>query len=532
MLYEPATAEEIATVLAAFYAGSLTPGYAINFGWKERVQRILPGPATPPGWSPEAGLLDAQVDAIEALNIPAALATKANASTVGALTTRVTAVEAPIDRTRLASDVAAAGNAASHAVLRNNVKRAKGGVIGTGGKIAVALRVDHGVDQFLSTFWPLLKARGMPASMGINPTSMVKTVNNSDPTTTTWAQLFAAHREGFEIWSHCSAHLDPAATGNSLEYEIVESKKAIEAQGFVVNGISSPGISPCLTPDYSGNFNPATSWTSYVGRLYLANYALIEASNLSWGAMRYLPTDGCYDLGHFTLDGLTQAAATAQLDQAIAAGASIEFMFHPKFIFDGTVTMTTAAFTGFLDYLQTKRDAGLVEILTSSGLAFADDGSSRRVNLIRDGGLEGQTSLSGSSTPWVAGAGTGAVINSDGGHTGSKYIHIPVSAASQTVAQSNATIRNFNVHGQTMIAEAWARCTGANNEARMTVTDPSDSSKILVGKTVALTVAGGWTKIRSTFTLPTNMSGAVQLIVYRGTGSGDVDFDDIGMYPV
>lgn len=96
MLYEPATAEEIATVLAAFYAGSLTPGYAINFGWPERVQRILPGPATPPGWSPEAGLLDARMDALEALDIPTALGTKANASTVGALTTRVTSVEAPL----------------------------------------------------------------------------------------------------------------------------------------------------------------------------------------------------------------------------------------------------------------------------------------------------------------------------------------------------------------------------------------------------------------------------------------------------
>lgn len=68
MLYEPATEEEIATVLAAFYAGRLTVGYAINFGWPERVRRVLPGPAVPPGWSPEAGLLDSRLDAVEAIS--------------------------------------------------------------------------------------------------------------------------------------------------------------------------------------------------------------------------------------------------------------------------------------------------------------------------------------------------------------------------------------------------------------------------------------------------------------------------------
>lgn len=419
-----------------------------------------------------------------------------------------------------------------HSVHLGNVRRAKGGVIGTGGKIAVALRVDHGVDAFLSTFWPLLKARQMPCSLGVNPTSLDQSVNNQDPTTTTWAQLFAEHRNGFEVWSHAATHLDPAVTGNSLEYEIAESKRLIEAQGFVVNGFTSPGITPCATPDYSTNFDPKTSWSSRVGRLYLANYGLIQGPNTSGGAMRYLPTNGCYDLGHITLDGLTQAQAQAQLDTAIDLKASIEFMFHPKFIKDGTVTMTVAAFTGFLDYLKAKRDAGQVEILTSSGMAFADDGTTKRMNLIRDGGFETQTTLSGSSSPWTTSDGTGAMIATDGGHSGSKYVRIPASAGTQLIQQSNANIRNFNVHGQTMIVEAWARCTVADNQARITVTDPSDSSKLLVALQQNLTVAAGWTKLRSIFTLPTNMSGAVQVIMYRGTGTGDVDYDDVAMYPV
>ncbi len=73
-----------------------------------------------------ADYLNDKLEAIEALDIPAALATKANASTVGALTTRVTAVEAPgwVGRSRLASDVAAP--------LANVTFSADGSIVDTG----------------------------------------------------------------------------------------------------------------------------------------------------------------------------------------------------------------------------------------------------------------------------------------------------------------------------------------------------------------------------------------------------------------
>jgi hypothetical protein len=433
-----------------------------------------------------------------------------------------------VNRSELADEVVASANAASHNVLRDRVRQGKGGVVGTGGKIAVALRIDHGVDQFLSTIWPLLKARGMPCSLNVNPSSLDGTVDNQDPTTTSWTTLFNTHREGFEVWSHCMTHLDPAVTGNSLEYEIADSKTAIESHGFVVNGIAGPGITPCLTPDYSGNFNPATSWTSHVGQLYLANYGLIEAAgSSSGGAMRFLPTNGCYDLGHYTLDTMTQAQAQTQLDAAIASGTSIEFMMHPRFIVLGGVTMTVSALTGFLDYLQTKRNAGLVEVLTTSGLAFADDGTTKRANLLQDSSFETQASLTTSTTPWKLVGTGGTAINSDGGKTGSKYLHIPAAAGTQVTTQTNVWLYNLTANGQTWICEAWARCIGSDTAARINLVDTSDSSKFFSSNTIPLTVAGGWTKIRIPFTIPKNITGGITINLFRGTGSGDVDFDDV-----
>lgn len=98
MPYEAATTEEIAIVMEATRTGKSIPsGFAINWEWNPPVMRVVGSGSPPPAWSgPETTLLDARMDALEALDIPTALGTKANASTVGALTTRVTSVEAPL----------------------------------------------------------------------------------------------------------------------------------------------------------------------------------------------------------------------------------------------------------------------------------------------------------------------------------------------------------------------------------------------------------------------------------------------------
>jgi hypothetical protein len=80
-------------------------------------------------------------------------------------------------------------------------------------------------------------------------------------------------------------------------------------------------------------------------------------------------------------------------------------------------------------------------VLTGSGLAFADPRSSRRLELVRDGSFKAAraTLSSGSGTPWgyAGGAGPGITVNSDRGHSGQKYLHIPASATSPTSTRAS-----------------------------------------------------------------------------------------------
>lgn len=421
-----------------------------------------------------------------------------------------------------------------HAIHYNRARRAKGGVVGTDGKPVISFRIDHGVDDFLSTIWPLFNARQLPCSVGVCPDTIENPNAAYEPTTTTWAQLKAAALQGFEIWSHSATHQDPAVTGNSLDYEIRQSKEKIEAKGLRVVGWQMPGIPGCQTPHYSNNFKAASSWASEVGQRLLAEYGLIENMGDDGGAMRVLPSMGDYDLGHYTLDGMTATQATNNIDLAIAYGYSIQFMLHPDFIVGGTVTHTVANLTTVLDYVKTKRDAGQIEVLTASGLAFADPNTSRRLDLVRDGSFEGMAAgaITGSTTPWLRAGGTGGTIVADGGHTGSKYAHLAAADGYTYVYQGNGQLTNLGLKGHTMMFEAWTRCTVANTEARLVVQDSNDTTKLNVDRFWNITAGSGWQLLRCPFTIPMDTSGTINFRVARRLGSGDLDFDDIRVYPV
>ncbi|MGB3329708.1 MAG: SGNH/GDSL hydrolase family protein, partial [Thermomicrobiales bacterium] len=65
-IYQPATPEDQAIVLTAFFHGNLPEGFAVNFSWNPWVWEIVPGPAVPPVWSDaEKVLLDSRLDSVE-----------------------------------------------------------------------------------------------------------------------------------------------------------------------------------------------------------------------------------------------------------------------------------------------------------------------------------------------------------------------------------------------------------------------------------------------------------------------------------
>jgi len=72
--------------------------------------------------------------------------------------------------------------------------------------------------------------------------------------------------------------------------------------------------------------------------------------------------------------GATLAQIIAKVDTAILRGLTIVFYLHRITIEGGSINISTSDFTGLIDYLSTKKDAGILDVMTLEQL-YARDGA-------------------------------------------------------------------------------------------------------------------------------------------------------------
>lgn len=445
------------------------------------------------------------------------LANPASPSRVSLSATISTATAPKLDKTEAAISYGALGSAAQLSQRIDEIRRGKGGVIGTSGKPAIALRIDHQLDPFIAKVQPLLKARSIPYAIGLVSRSVGNPAAAYEPTTATWADVRnLVMNEGGEIWCHSATHSD----GTSFYDEIVTSKAEIESHGIRVMGWQQPGA-PATYSHQSIN-----AMDNEAGRLIRANYGLFE-TYIPGTVYRTLPTNGAWGHDHRTIDALTLASAQSDLDKAIQYGFGLEFMLHPLNL-DLAGYMTTATLTSFLDYLVTKRDAGLIEILTPSGLAFADPGSSRRFQLAPYGTFEG-VATSPIPTPWAE-SGAAWTIGTDGGHGGANYLRVP---ASQSLATCRTAVGNLGMDGFTFMFDGWCRATETGGATwRVNIANRGAVNTTIVNKTGVLTQGTSWTRVRFPFTVPIQYPSDLTIGIGRLSGASSVDWDDVSVVPV
>ena len=259
----------------------------------------------------------------------------------------------------------------------------RGGRIGTGGKGVVALRFDHSLTPFYDTILPLLRARGLPATLPcfVNMMTPSPEYTNDDSSGKTWTDLAQTFYRGVEIFSHSYSHLD-ANTNDGLRKEIVESRTALETNvpDVRVHGWAQPGVG-------------GTNYNGWLGASGAANdpnlrsghdvQKLISSTYPVWAS----GVTGVSSLGeslirHTTIEKLTSAGdAKAAIDEAIATTSATTLMLHPNRI--GTTDyISVATFTEILDYIVAKRDAGEITVLTMGGIALADPATDYRHSLV------------------------------------------------------------------------------------------------------------------------------------------------------
>jgi hypothetical protein len=388
-------------------------------------------------------------------------------------------------------------------------KRGRFGKVGTSGKGVISIRFDHQLDPFMKKVQPLMDARRLPYSMGVVSRSVGNPAAAYEPTVTTWADVKTKILNlGGEIWGHSATHGD----GISAYDEIVKSKAEIEAQGIRVIGYQQPG-----TTSYATQHTSFSAMNDEPGRLIRENYGLYETS-IQGSSRRAIPTDGCFGYDHVSLDTRNYAWAKIVIDEAAAYKTGIQLMIHAEAL-DQAGKMTTPDFALMLDYLVTLRDAGKIEVLTASGLAFADPGSNHRPSIVPYGDFEGQ--ITGTvPAPW-ADSGPAWNIQADGGHSGQNYLRVTSGLA---ICKTQATA--YGIDGFPFMLEGWARATTQPSQYRIGATSLIGSLNTNVRNTLGnIAPTDGWRFFRAPFVIP---KGSDLIKVYVGVNSaGPIDFDDL-----
>lgn len=261
------------------------------------------------------------------------------------------------------------GAYAPHTTRQAMMMHAIGGPINTGGRGAVAIRIDHGFANFKTKVLPILRTAGIVPMITYNPRNWDRAENDG----VTPAEVNQWVADGWVEISNHGAHHTAAETPEALEDVIAGGLAEIEEQlpaaagqvwGFCVPGVQSGnwmGFMPGGTPE---------NWDTLAGSLIMKHHAF-GSGYLPGTSLRVLDGTIRDGLGHATMDSATVASLRTRIDQAIAGRLGLQLMLHPSQL-DEAGMMTTAQLQQVVDYIVAKRDAGELAVLSPYQMMVAD----------------------------------------------------------------------------------------------------------------------------------------------------------------
>lgn len=282
-------------------------------------------------------------------------------------------------------------DSARRPLLVDAFKRRRGTVIGTAGKPAVALRFDHGWNNFQSKVLPLLEKYDLPWLQATNSRQNTTAGNVSQNTEVTLADVQnMALSHGGEIANHGATH-NNAGTEAALLDEIVTGLSELKTAmpRLAIEHWCPPGTGAGGYMGYS-NMSTLEHHMTLAGRLVQAHHAAV--GGYVPGIYRSLPANLEIGLAHYTIDAASPANVADRLGNLSKMGTphGLLLMLHPSLL-DTAGNMTTAQLDTVLADLARRRDAGELEILTPGGLLLADHRTEHRHNLLQNSEFKGGT---------------------------------------------------------------------------------------------------------------------------------------------
>lgn len=365
-------------------------------------------------------------------------------------------------------DRMASGEARRAAVVEAGLKR-RGGVVGTGGKPAIALRFDHHLVQFGAKVLPHLKRLRLPWGQMINADNV-----GSGNDAWAWPELATeCHNSGGEVWNHALTHSD-VTTSYQADQAVTRGLSMLRENlpSLWIDSWAPPGQSNYM--GFTNQSEPEKFYDTYPGKLVLAQHAFVRGSYP--GPHHPLNGQNLIGQSHVTIDAQTAAWCEAAVRSARDTGSGLTMMLHSNYL-DQSGYMTTNELVQVLEYIAARRDAGEIVVLSNAGILMADANAPvRQTNMLAN-----------------AGAGTNTGTWSQSVNSRSYRVHLGVPHEAETwVKGSGQVTLKVEVASPANPVTAQHQVTLGSGAQRLSValTPPNDTTGITVSLTGSVTHTG------------------------------------------
>lgn len=256
----------------------------------------------------------------------------------------------------------------------------RGGPIGTGGKPAIAFRCDHHLNKFQSLVLPLHQKYSIPVTIAaMSQMFKIEIGSNGSNSLSYPALQKLALENGLEIANHGGNHQD-APTDQRLREEIVYSRAALTKflPLLPIELFTPPGVAGTRYGGFDGGRSQYSFQRYIAGRLITQQHAMSTGYEPGYWPMTGNPLHsmGNVHIGLETAEYIRRGPSFVQA--AKTQGRGVCFMYHPSLV----DSIDLAALEDFFAWCANERDAGRLEIFTTTGLMMSSFNSSSRHNLL------------------------------------------------------------------------------------------------------------------------------------------------------
>jgi peptidoglycan/xylan/chitin deacetylase (PgdA/CDA1 family) len=377
----------------------------------------------------------------------------------------------------------------------------RGGAIGTGGKVAIAFRCDHHLNKFESRLLPLHQKYGIPVTIAaLSQMFKIETGTNGSNNLSFPRLQKLALDNGLEIANHGASHTD-ADTPQRLREEIVYSRNALTSAlpKLPLELFIPPGVGRTQYLGFAGGKTQYSFQKYLAGRLITQQHAMSTGYVPGYWPMTGNPLDS---MGNVHV-GIENADYARRGSDFIAAarkqGRGVCFMYHPSLVDDTDLQ----AIDGFFAWCARERDAGRLEILTTTGLMMSSFTSSSRHDLlsVTASFQAGWNGWNGAAANWARRTDSGVTYARRASQSTALFKDVATGAYSGSARQLRVPMRST---------------TGVR--VKIEVLDPANPGSFNAAKTITLSPAAGFQQVHQYVILPLTGTPRVRVRVTPVSG--------------